>query len=312
MQYFAIGENNGGAGEKRLGPFDTIEEAQAAGEMETSESNGGFVFRGVVDEANNQVFTASDKTALNAKFKVGDVVIARGIKGKIVRVTDKGTYIQEGEDGNNHELKEESIMKISNSRVRNAYCEAGDYIETRDGGQERVERVVGDKVYLKSGDVISMSDVKSILNRRVRTSCPVVANAIAANRRVARNSVEVEVSLRYAGRVQHAMRDAARSISGVRMSSTNTLVCSDEDAADDVVDMLEQAGVPKSEISLNAKKRVARNAEGFDKSFVEQKARSIYNDLDDLLDYLKRFSSSGIPVYMMASVTNAMKALRNI
>lgn len=48
--------------------------------------------------------------------------------------------------------------------ARNAYCEAGDYIETRDGGQETVERVVGDKVYLKSGDVIRMSDVKAILN----------------------------------------------------------------------------------------------------------------------------------------------------
>lgn len=68
MQYFAIGEDNGGAGERRLGPFDTAEEAQAAGQRETKDSNGGFVFRGVVDEANNQVLTAGDVTALNAKI----------------------------------------------------------------------------------------------------------------------------------------------------------------------------------------------------------------------------------------------------
>ena len=55
MTYFAIGESTGGAGERRLGPFDTPEEAAQAGRKETRESNGGFVFRGVVDEANNQV-----------------------------------------------------------------------------------------------------------------------------------------------------------------------------------------------------------------------------------------------------------------
>ena len=55
MTYFAIGEDNGGAGEKRLGPFPTPEEAAQAGRKETKDSNGAFVFRGVVDEANNQV-----------------------------------------------------------------------------------------------------------------------------------------------------------------------------------------------------------------------------------------------------------------
>ena len=55
MTYFAIGESTGGAGERRLGPFPTPEEAAQAGRKETRESNGGFVFRGVVDEANNQV-----------------------------------------------------------------------------------------------------------------------------------------------------------------------------------------------------------------------------------------------------------------
>lgn len=56
MTYFAIGESDGGAGERRLGPFDTPDEAEAAGKRETKDSNGAFVFKGVVDEANNQVF----------------------------------------------------------------------------------------------------------------------------------------------------------------------------------------------------------------------------------------------------------------
>lgn len=154
MQYFAIGENNGGAGERRLGPFDTAEEAQAAGEKETRESNGGFIYRGVVDEANNQVFTAGDKTALNAKIsnsvRTTCPVVANAI--------------------------------AANRRIaRNAYCEAGDYIETRDGAQDTVKRVVGDKVYLKSGDIISMTDVKTVLNAR----------------RVARNAMTVEEQREY-------------------------------------------------------------------------------------------------------------------
>jgi hypothetical protein len=62
--------------------------------------------------------------------------------------------------------------------------------------------------------------------------------------------------------------------------------------------------------AINARK--ARNAEEFDKGFVESKARSIYNDLDDLLDYIKRFSKSGIPTYMLASVQDAMKAIDRI
>ena len=55
MTYFAIGESTGGAGERRLGPFETPEEAAQAGRKETKDSNGAFVFKGVVDEANNQV-----------------------------------------------------------------------------------------------------------------------------------------------------------------------------------------------------------------------------------------------------------------
>ena len=66
MMYFAIGESTGGAGERRLGPFGTPDEAESAGRRETKESNGGFVFKGVVDEANNQVITDVATVSTNA------------------------------------------------------------------------------------------------------------------------------------------------------------------------------------------------------------------------------------------------------
>ena len=102
-------------------------------------------------------------------------------------------------------------------------------------------------------------------NGTMTSTNTVVANAMAA--RTARNGVEVEISPGYAARVQHAMRDAARVVSGVRMTSTNTLECRDEDAADDVIDILKQAGLPAGEVWTNAK-RVARNADRYkEKSF---------------------------------------------
>lgn len=86
MQYFAIGEDNGGAGERRLGPFDDKEAAQSAGERETKDSNGAFVFRGVVDEANNQVFTAKAVTAANALRSTNRVVQnAIAANGRVAR-----------------------------------------------------------------------------------------------------------------------------------------------------------------------------------------------------------------------------------
>jgi hypothetical protein len=78
--------------------------------------------------------------------------------------------------------------------ARNAYCEAGDYIETRDGGQDTVERVVGDKVYLKSGEVIRISDVKSVLNAK----------------RVARNAGAYDV----AGEAGKLFKDAYNDLAG--------------------------------------------------------------------------------------------------
>lgn len=158
MQYFAIGEDNGGAGERRLGPFDTAEEAQAAGEKETKESNGGFVFRGVVDKANNQVFTADDVTALNAKKRV-----AKNTKYKGCEI-----YIA------SHDPKDIS----------------------RPGKTWIVKDVDGVSVGGFDSEAKAKAWVDAHPSRTlnsVRTSCPVVANAIAANRRiVARNAMTVE------------------------------------------------------------------------------------------------------------------------
>lgn len=106
------------------------------------------------------------------------------------------------------------------------------------------------------------------------TTNSVVANAIKAQ--AVRNSVEVEISPGYAARVQHAMRDAARAVSGVRMTSTNTLECRDEDAADDVIDILKQAGLPDGEVWTNAKR--AANAIGdldFDMKGVYETAKKM-------------------------------------
>lgn len=129
----------------------------------------------------------------------------------------------------------------------------------------------------------------------------VVANAMAAHG-VARNSVEVEVSLMYAGRVQHAMRDAARSVSGVRVTGTNTLSCPDEDAADEVVDILEQAGVPKREISLNAK-RVARNA----RTDWEQEIYKLTERIKALVQKSQRENGDDYPTTVFKDALKAMR-----
>ena len=93
----------------------------------------------------------------------------------------------------------------------------------------------------------------------MRISNSTVSNAIAANRRKAKNSIEVEISPGYAARAQYAMKDAARGVSGVRISGTNTLSCPNDDAADDVIEIIKMAGIPASEVWTNSR-RVARNA----------------------------------------------------
>jgi len=137
---------------------------------------------------------------------------------------------------------------------------------------------------------------------------------------VARNSVEVEVSLMYAGRVQHAMRDAARSVSGVRVTGTNTLSCPDEDAADEVVDILEQAGVPKREISLNSK-RVARNANDWiddpkkKKAMdeIDKKADALYRQLKDIARKFDALKNEQAKVgFYFADYSDAARQIREI
>lgn len=104
----------------------------------------------------------------------------------------------------------------------------------------------------------------------------VVANAVAASA-VARNAVEVEISPGYAARAQYAMKDAARGVSGVRISGTNTLSCPDDDAADDVIEIIKMAGIPASEVWTNSR-RVARNADIYSLVKQEFKAQYPYKD----------------------------------
>ena len=95
MTYFAIGESTGGAGERRLGPFDTPEEAAQAGRKETKESNGAFVFRGVVDEANNQVgFDIEPIVSTNSVVRN-----AMAVKNRVARNAEDASSILRELDG---------------------------------------------------------------------------------------------------------------------------------------------------------------------------------------------------------------------
>lgn len=103
MTYFAIGESTGGAGERRLGPFETPEEAAQAGRKETKDSNGAFVFRGVVDEANNQVgfdiepIVSTNSVVRNA-LSANRRVVARN--GYVIHQYTKGGWYLIGFSGN--------------------------------------------------------------------------------------------------------------------------------------------------------------------------------------------------------------------
>ena len=130
----------------------------------------------------------------------------------------------------------------------------------------------------------------------MRISNSIVSNAIAANRRKAKNSIEVEISPGYAARAQYAMKDAARGVSGVRISGTNTLSCPNDDAADDVIEIIKMAGIPASEVWTNSR-RVARNAGGaYD--FAAQagkRFKEAYEALAGCAYYLDRLSTLGAP-----------------
>lgn len=95
MTYFAIGESTGGAGERRLGPFSTPEEAAQAGRKETKDSNGAFVFRGVVDEANNQVgFDIEPIVSTNSVVRN-----AMAVKNRVARNAEDASSILRELDG---------------------------------------------------------------------------------------------------------------------------------------------------------------------------------------------------------------------
>ena len=128
----------------------------------------------------------------------------------------------------------------------------------------------------------------------------IVANAIKAQ--AVTNSVEVEISPGYAARVQHAMRDAERVVSGVRMTSTNTLECRDEDAADDVIDILKQAGLPRGEVWTNSK-RVAKNA----RTDWEQEIFNLTERIKKLIQKSQRENGEDYPTTVFKDALKAMR-----
>ena len=213
-------------------------------------------------------------------FEIGDKVIYQGAdkaaykrEGTVVSIEDKDGQPQltvELDGGETFTAPIDDWSRKFNNSARNAKLAVGDKVRVWQypiRGQYGKVVKVGLMEYdvEVDGKVYPGIDYRRVVKMPAANACTstnsVVRNAMAAHG-LARNSVEVEVSLMYAGHVQHAMRDAARTVSGVRITGSNTLFCPDEDAADEVVDILEQAGVPKREISLNSK-RVARNATGY-------------------------------------------------
>ena len=147
----------------------------------------------------------------------------------------------------------------------------------------------------------------------------VVANAVAASA-VARNAVEVEISPGYAARAQYAMKDAARSVSGVRISGTNTLSCPDDDAADDVIEIIKMAGIPASEVWTNSR-RVAKNGnEWIDDTkkkkamdAIDAKADVLYKQLESIARKFDDLKKEQVKVgYYFADYSDAARQIREI
>lgn len=159
----------------------------------------------------------------------------------------------------------------------------------------------------------------------MKISNSIVSNAMAANRRVARNSIEVEISPGYAARAQYAMKDAARGVSGVRISGTNTLSCPNDDAADDVIEIIKMAGIPASEVWTNSRKaanrRVARNGnEWIDDpkkkkamDAIDAKADALYKQLADIARKFDALKKEQVKVgYYFADYSDAARQIREI
>lgn len=170
--------------------------------------------------------------------------------------------------------------------------EKGD-IRTKDytaleGTVEEVTRKVYSSVKGVTGK--DLADAKAIVAKAnaemVKYEKDERSHGRGTNSACATNSAEVEVSLQYAARVQQAMRDAVRMVSGVRQSSTNTLYCPDDDAAEEVVEILTDAGVPKNEVWINARK--VRNDAGANDPKNTEAVKKMWNDFKKRLDAMMR------------------------
>lgn len=75
MSFFAVGHTNGGANEKRIGPFGSVDEAKRNGIAEMNRNRGAFSFSGVVDEGGKYVFANSAPRSTNP-------VVANALKAK--------------------------------------------------------------------------------------------------------------------------------------------------------------------------------------------------------------------------------------
>ena len=82
-KFYAVGYTNGGANEKRLGPFNNISDAWKSGQVEQG-STRRFSFAGVVDE--NGQYVSYNSRVSNAKFKVGDKVYFYGRPATVKQV----------------------------------------------------------------------------------------------------------------------------------------------------------------------------------------------------------------------------------
>ena len=178
-----------------------------------------------------------------AKFKVGDVV----------------------------RVKDEAAREIGNPSL----ARKTGRIKSISGGYIEVDGDLGD-----TGLELTEHELTFANSCGIRSTNAAVQDAL--NSACATNSAEVEVSLQYAARVQQAMRDAVRMVSGVRQSSTNTLYCPDDDAAEEVVEILTDAGVPKNEVWINARK--VRNADNFASDKLRNEWNTAFRSLKRLHD----------------------------
>lgn len=75
-KFYAVGYTNGGANEKRLGPFDNISDAWKSGQVEQG-STRRFSFAGVVDE-NGQYVSYNSRTCNSSNEVVRKAMNAAG------------------------------------------------------------------------------------------------------------------------------------------------------------------------------------------------------------------------------------------